>query len=58
MLGARRQTVTLAAGELQAAGWIRYRRGGVTILDRRGLEEAGCECSGVTVASDKSIVMS
>ena len=44
MLGAHRTTVTLAARALQRAGLIAYRRGQVTVLDRRGLETAACEC--------------
>ena len=44
MLGARRASVTIAAGTLQAAGIISYRRGKVTILDQKKLEEASCEC--------------
>ena len=44
MLGARRATVSLSAGALQAAGLIRYQRGQVTIVDRAGLEGAACEC--------------
>jgi CRP-like cAMP-binding protein len=44
MLGVRRPSVTVAAGMLQRAGLITYRRGVVTILDRPGLEEAACEC--------------
>ena len=44
MLGARRAGVTLAAGSLQAANRIRYNRGTVTILDRKKLEDASCEC--------------
>ena len=44
MLGVHRPAVSLAAGALQKAGLIRYRRGVITILDRPGLEEAACEC--------------
>lgn len=44
MLGTRRASVTLAAGVLQKAGFIDYRRGEVEILDRRKLEETSCEC--------------
>jgi CRP-like cAMP-binding protein len=44
MLGAGRDTVNRAAGGLQRAGLIRYVRGSMTVLDRPGLERAGCEC--------------
>jgi CRP-like cAMP-binding protein len=44
MLDLRRATVTEAAGALAQAGWIRYARGQVTIVDRTGLEAAACEC--------------
>jgi CRP-like cAMP-binding protein len=44
MLGVRRPSVTLAARTLQQAGLIEYERGRITIKDRRGLEEASCEC--------------
>ena len=44
MLGVRRSTVTVVAGALQDAGLIHYRRGAITVLDRRGLEAAACEC--------------
>lgn len=44
MLGAERSTVSVAAGELQRQGLIRYSRGKVEILDRSGLEAASCEC--------------
>ncbi len=44
MVGASRQKITLVAGELQAAGCIRYQRGRVRVLDREQLEQASCEC--------------
>jgi CRP-like cAMP-binding protein len=44
MLGARRSGVTIAAATLQQAGFIRYSRGHIVIVNRRGLEDAACEC--------------
>jgi CRP-like cAMP-binding protein len=44
MLGVHRSTVTVTAQMLQRRGAIRYRRGVVSILDRRELEDATCEC--------------
>jgi hypothetical protein len=39
--------VNQAAGALQEAGVIRYRRGHISILDRAGLERRACECYAV-----------
>lgn len=50
MLGVRRESVTLAAGKFQEAGYIRYRRGHITVLDAAGLESCACECYGVVKA--------
>jgi CRP-like cAMP-binding protein len=44
MLGVRRASVSVVAAILQQAGFIRYNRGRVTILNREGLESASCEC--------------
>jgi len=50
MLGVRREGITEAAGRLQQAGVIRYRRGHIAVLDRTGLEGRSCECYGVVKA--------
>ncbi len=47
MLGVRREGITEAAGNLQRAGVIRYRRGHIGVLERRGLETRVCECYAV-----------
>jgi len=47
MLGVRREGITEAAGRLQEAGFIRYRRGHLAVLARAGLETRSCECYGV-----------
>ena len=43
MLGIRREGVTEGATRLQKARLIRYKRGHITVRDRKGLEERACE---------------
>lgn len=47
MLGVRREGVTGAALRMQQEGLIRYNRGHIRVLDRRGLEQQSCECYSV-----------
>jgi len=51
MLGVRRVGVTVAAGDFQRAGLIRYHRGELTVIDRAGLEGRACSC----YAADKAL---
>jgi DNA-binding FadR family transcriptional regulator len=44
MIDVRRTTVTELTQTLQKEGLIRYNRGRVTIVDRKGLERRCCEC--------------
>lgn len=44
MLGVRRASVSVVAGRLQKSGLIRYNRGVITVLNRKGLESCTCEC--------------
>jgi len=44
MLGVRRVGVTKAASALQQQGFIRYHRGEVIVLDRKGLQSVACSC--------------
>jgi CRP-like cAMP-binding protein len=44
MLGVRRTSVSLVANTFQQAGFLRYRRGHIRILDVEGLQESACEC--------------
>jgi CRP-like cAMP-binding protein len=47
MLGVRREGITEAAGNLQRAGIILYRRGHISVVSRAGLESRACECYSV-----------
>jgi CRP-like cAMP-binding protein len=47
MLGVRREGVSEAAARMQHAGFIRYRRGHLAVLERSGLENRACECYAV-----------
>lgn len=51
MLGSRRSTVTVAAGELQRLGAIDYSRGRIRIVDRPLLTSKACECYGIVHAT-------
>jgi CRP-like cAMP-binding protein len=44
MLGVHRSSVSLEAHKLQDVGLIKYSRGRVEILDRRGVQDCACEC--------------
>jgi CRP-like cAMP-binding protein len=44
VLGVRRETVSLGAGQLQNSGLIEYSRGKIKMLDRKGIENTACEC--------------
>ena len=56
MLGVRRASVTVVAGAFQDAGLITYTRGHVTVLSRRGLKKASCECYGVITTALAEVV--
>jgi CRP-like cAMP-binding protein len=45
--GVRRESISQAAGKLQRAGLIRYRRGHISVSERSGLEAGACECYAV-----------
>jgi CRP-like cAMP-binding protein len=50
MLGVSRPHVSVVAKQLEREGLISYRRGDVTVLDRKGLEGRACECYGIISA--------
>jgi CRP-like cAMP-binding protein len=56
MLGVRRPTVSETARRLQSQGYIRYSRGMMTIVDRRGLEKASCQCYSIVKAEFDALV--
>lgn len=50
VLGVRRESITQAAGKLQEQGYIRYRRGHISVVDATGLRACACECYRVVKA--------
>jgi CRP-like cAMP-binding protein len=50
LLGVRRESITQAACRLQEQGYIRYRRGHITVTNPQGLRGSACECYGVVKA--------
>jgi CRP-like cAMP-binding protein len=44
MIGARRPAVSLVVGKLKRAGLIHSSRGKITVVNRKGLSKAACEC--------------
>ena len=56
MLGSRRSTVTVAAGQLQRDGLIDYTRGRVKIVDRPALEAKSCECYHIVRATYERLI--
>jgi CRP-like cAMP-binding protein len=44
MLGVAQPTLTIVARKLQSEGLISFRRSAITVVDRRRLETAACEC--------------
>lgn len=58
MVGASRQKITSVAGELQAAGHIRYQRGRVRVVDRAGLKKESCECYDILKQAHKFLTSS
>jgi Mn-dependent DtxR family transcriptional regulator len=44
MLAVRRPGVTVAIGELERRKLVAHRYGRITIIDKKGMEKAACEC--------------
>ena len=47
LLGVRRESITEIACRLQQAGIIDYRRGRITLLERKSLQNRACTCDGI-----------
>lgn len=56
LLGVRRESITTAAATLQNGGYIRYRRGHITVLDAPGMHSRACECHGVVAAEQRRLL--
>lgn len=56
MLGVRRAGVSEVAAKLQNAGFISYRYGKITVLDRAGLEATSCECYALIKAESDRLI--
>jgi Mn-dependent DtxR family transcriptional regulator len=46
MLGVQRSSVSVVAGTLQKAGFIKYRRGKIQMVDVEAIRSGACECYG------------
>lgn len=56
MLGVQRSAVTIAAGLLQQQNLIRYSRGDISVIDRKGLEALSCECYDIETAAYQRLI--
>jgi CRP-like cAMP-binding protein len=56
MLGVRRTSVSMVAHTIQQAGFIRYHRGHIRVLNVEGLEESACECYATLKAQEDRLL--
>ena len=56
MLGVRRSGVTIAIGQLEAAGIIRQQRAHILVLDRAKLEAVSCPCYEIVKAEFERVL--